>query len=389
MKRTTIFPSNGRTLLVAATLGVAAAPLVAQDTTTTARSDVHVVQRGETLWALAERYLGDPFLWPEIYRLNPSVIEDPHWIFPGEVLRLAPGDELVAVQPTPADSTPPGDVVQLTPPRGEVLTPDAAPAPPPPPTSAQTETVFARNRRRVARTTFVPTADRGRRTTTRSQFYAGGFLTEEESLPWTRVLGITDESTLSTLRVPSSAMIQQSVRLMAPTDATFRVGDSLVVAYVDRELADWGEIVHPTGVVQVTAASGRELQARVIMQFTVIEGGQVALPVDPFRDRVGTRTVPIENGMEGSIVAARDEQPLADLDDVLFIDRGRQDGVTVGDEFEVLLSREGFADAPDRRVGLLLIVHVRERSATGLLIEVHDISIGAGSPVRLIRKMPS
>ena len=46
----------------------------------------HEVVKGETLWALAGRYLGNPYRWPLIYEANSSQIQDPDLIEPGQLL---------------------------------------------------------------------------------------------------------------------------------------------------------------------------------------------------------------------------------------------------------------------------------------------------------------
>ena len=47
----------------------------------------YVVKKGDTLWDISAIYLSQPWRWPQLWRMNPQ-IENPHLIFPGDVLRL-------------------------------------------------------------------------------------------------------------------------------------------------------------------------------------------------------------------------------------------------------------------------------------------------------------
>jgi hypothetical protein len=50
----------------------------------------YLVRRGDTLWAIGDRFFQNPYLWPRLWSYNPQ-IKNPHWINPGDELRLREG----------------------------------------------------------------------------------------------------------------------------------------------------------------------------------------------------------------------------------------------------------------------------------------------------------
>src|SRR5213593_1111449 len=98
-----------------------------QDPANPENFEVHVVAKGNTLWAISGDVLKNPRLWPQLWEQNEHII-NPHWVYPDDKILIRPVTVLSeAKPPEPAPEPPP------PPPAPEV---EPAPPPPPPPPPA-------------------------------------------------------------------------------------------------------------------------------------------------------------------------------------------------------------------------------------------------------------
>ncbi len=332
------------------------------------------------------------------------MVEDPHWIYPGEVLVLGPVAGAVVAVPQDT-STLAADTVRAQP--GDTIAAivpiDTMPAdttlvfvepPPPEPVGESGETMFDRRRTPQQRVQDVLRSytHQPYRPLRAGEFYAAGFLTENERLPWGTVIGVTTPPAIYRLSDRSTAMPYDEISIKPPSRASYHVGDSLLIARIDRalEFGDWGEVVVPLGIARVTSVEEEQVLARVVAQFGRIRDGHLSLPLEPFKNPGEVRPTPVEQGLAGRLLASRDSRPIAGPQQFFFIDKGRSEGVVPGDVFEVYRPAVGELGSASEEVrAVLMIVHTREHSATGLVLQIMHPGLDPRLPVRLIKKMPS
>jgi hypothetical protein len=355
-------------------------------TSDTTKEVKHVVKKGDTLWDLAQFYLKDPFRWPEIFRRNTDVVENPHWIYPGEIIRIW-GNEVRPDALARADSA--GEVVS------HIVT---RPAPPPPTTTTgdgrSDLTVFASPLSQAA-AAISENAMIGRSR-------AGGVRRGEvEAAPYAdrdggprgagRIVSSVDRPGIKTTIVQSRYQLNDALYVDLPRGQVARLGNTYMSYILGPDLGDFGQVVIPTGILRIEALpSGQGPIARIVRQFAEVKLDQRIIPAPDIPFPTGT-LAPVVGGTRGRVIYIHGEPVLPSIGHYVLISPNAKSGVRVGDEITFIDNSTGREDenpAPAVIAGVGQVVRVTPYATTAIIVRQVQPTIRDGMPVRLTGKMP-
>jgi hypothetical protein len=350
----------------------------------TAREVTHTVKKGDTLWDLAQYYLKDPFRWPEIFRRNTDIVENPHWIYPGEIIRIW-GDQVRPEALARADST--GNVVS------HIVT---VPAPSQPQTlqSGGPElTIFASPLSRAAAEIEQQVVSRSRSSGVRRG--------EVEAAPYVdrrggpvgpgKLIASVDRFGIETVSAEARFQLNDRVYFQPPRGLVARVGDRYMTYVMGDQLPGVGQVVVPTGIVRVeSVAAGQPAEVRIVRQFGEIRIDQALIP---FFDVIlpGSATNPIAGGAAGKVLYVHQHPVLPSIGHYVVVSPASGSGIKVGDEFSFIDGSTGRRDsgaAPPVSAGVAQVVRVTPFAATAIIVSQTQPTIREGMAVRLTGKMP-
>jgi len=357
----------------------ASAPASASAEPDTAKT--HTVKRGDTLWDIAKAYLGDAFLWPEVYRLNTSIIEDPHWFFPGARLKL-PEDhvKVVAVAAPDSNAALPGVTAGLpAKPTAEPTVADVPLALMPPVVHDTATPMLLPRATAVLSGEYIaaPWVDR-------SGGPGGwGWLIESADIP-----GIASHAR-SRLQLHDRVFV-------APPKGPMPVEHALYLTYrLGPLIEDFGQIVIPTGLIEVTHPGnvGEASVGQIVKMFGEVRQGQQLVMLDSGAANVIGHPSAISNGRMGKVRWVLDAPVLPSLQSYIVVDISGRDGITTGDQIELYKPRQRPNDYHDLTLPEISIAHaqvlrVTPFGATAIIIAQEQPHIVEGVSARVAAKMP-
>lgn len=295
---------------------------------------IYTIKKGDTLWGLSQRFINDPYYWPDLWADNPS-ITNPHLIFPGQKIRIHDG-------------------------RLEIIPayPEAKP---------QVQEPVAEQKAEEVQPEAIQIKSAGG---------SEGFIRTSEVSLGTLVDSVDN-------RILLTKGDQVFLKMAAGNDAT--VGDTYGLYKEGDEIKDpqtgkkIGTMMNNLGFLQVTGHTGDTVDAKIGDVFREVERGAELFEYVPPRMELTLKHSNVE--LNGSIVATRDEKLTISTNDIIFIDLGSEDGLESGNLFYIsrhrqasdeMLKKAGNITLPDAVLGAAVVIEAHAKTASALVIKSAD-----------------
>jgi hypothetical protein len=165
----------------------------------------------------------------------------------------------------------------------------------------------------------------------------------------------------------------------------------LLAFIVDRNVRGYGDVVIPSGLLRVEgdAPAGQSTQATAIALYGPVNSGQRFIRISPFPPQSATRPEPVDGGMTAQVIETQLGRELVSVQAILYLDRGADEGVRLGDMFRITAAADASAGTLARDQAEVMVVHVRPHTATCVVTSVSQPNIRPGATARLVRRVPS
>jgi len=267
---------------------------------------IHTVAEGDTLWDLAAKHLGSPWKWTEIWERN-RFVTNPHYIYPGIRIEIFPPAVMTVDLP---EAAPPS----LPPAASPAPSPAASPEPPAP----------AKVPIRAKAVPAEPYLD-----IRPGDFVTGGEFVREKPVGIGKIWGGRD---------PKVAFAEGDLVYLL-LDKEIPAGQLLAVYRVRGPVRSSGErpksgyVKFLVGVIQVGKVQDGQLNARVRQSFADITRDDLISEEIPSYTPV--KIVPGGEGLEATVITSRNGTEVFATGDCIYLDRGSDDGVAVGNIFRM------------------------------------------------------
>lgn len=332
----------------------------------------YTVQSGDTLWSISSTFLSDPFYWPKLWNVNPTVT-NPDLIFPGNVLML-PVKPPVAMAEAEAEA-PPTEMAEAVeeaeePPmtEAELLEEPVEEAPQEAPLFAEEEMIAELPEEKAPSFEVLPPPP-----TQSKEILAlsSGYIAKGVPVAG-RVVG-THEYRILLGEHDRVHLLPQGEGLEPQGRYTiYRRIKRVVHPVSNRVVGDLIQILGEVDVEKVEAVA----TGTIVKSFGAIEPGDYLMPTHAVE---AVPMAPVVEGageaLSGVVLEVVARRHLNAEFDIVYIDRGESAGVVAGDRFRIFrqgerapaYARIANVRLPDRLVGELEILNVQADTATALL----------------------